>query len=149
LVPGVFTFLAIAYSTTRAATQSKAFTAGRKKGGAIALGAGDDSGELGGVASSGPGIIRTQPTPKNTPRYQALVAAVDVGAIPASALNDRTLYAEAGDTDSEDEGDSSGVFGEERDDERVAVRYNVTILAPYFPFACQTDIVAGSIHGST
>ena len=117
--------MAIAYSTTRAATQSKAFTAGRKKSGAIALGTPDD-GELGGVAASGPGVIRTQPTPKNTPRYQALVAAVEAGSIPASALNDRSLYMEAGD-DSDDEGDPAAVFGEERDDERVAVRYNVSV----------------------
>lgn len=90
----------------------------------------DDSGELGGISPSGSGVIKTQPTPKNTPRYQALVAAVEAGAIPASALNDRTLYAEAGD-DSDDEGDSTGVYGEERDDERVSVRYNVSSSLRY------------------
>lgn len=129
----MFTFLAIAYSTTRAATQSKAFTAGRKKGGAVALEAADDSGELGGISSSGPAVIRTQPTP-NTPRYHALVAAVEAGAIPASALQDRSWYADAGDNDSDDEGDASGVYGEERDDEKIAVRYNVSALAPLISF---------------
>jgi serine incorporator 1/3 len=121
IIGGVFTFVAIAYSTTRAATLSKAFTAAPKGNGTIAL---DDSGELGGMAS-GPSVITKQPTPKNTPRYQALLAAVEAGAIPASALNDRSLYRQDGDDDSDDEGDPSAVIGEERDDERVAVKYNV------------------------
>ncbi|KAG8832560.1 hypothetical protein FRC17_001123 [Serendipita sp. 399] len=118
IIGGVFTFIAIAYSTTRAATLSKAFTTGSKKGGDIALG-GDESGYVG--LNSGPPVITKQPTPKNTPRYQALVAAVEAGAIPASALNDRSLYAD--ENDSDEEGDDTAV-GEERDDEKVAVKYN-------------------------
>jgi len=47
-------------------------------------------------------------------RYQALVAAVDAGAIPASALN------ELGDDD-----DDGAILDEGRDDERTGARYNV------------------------
>ncbi|CAG7851941.1 Membrane protein TMS1 [Serendipita indica DSM 11827] len=129
IIGGVFTFVAIAYSTTRAATQSKAFSAVGKKNGAIALD-GNDSGELG--MTSGPAVITTQPAPKNTPRYQALVAAVEAGAIPASALNDRSLYAD-GDADSDDEVDVA--VGEERDDEKVAVRYNYSWFHIIFAMA--------------
>lgn len=142
VIGGVFTFIAIAYSTTRAATQSKAFAGGQKKA-AIALG---DENEIGGLGS-GTSVVTTQPTPKNTPRYQALLAAVEAGAIPASALNDRGLYAEQGvDGDSDDEGDSR-LVGEERDDERVEVRYNVSatlfLVQPYL------RVKSSSILGST
>ncbi|KAG8783374.1 hypothetical protein FRC15_005312 [Serendipita sp. 397] len=129
IIGGVFTFVAIAYSTTRAATLSKAFTTGTKKGGDIAL-SGNDSRELG--LSTGPTVITKQPTPKNTPRYQALVAAVEAGAIPASALNDRTLYADGGDSDDEGE---EGAVGEERDDEKVAVKYNYSWFHIIFAMA--------------
>ena len=94
---GIFTFVAIAYSTTRAATQSKAFTAGKKKQGAIALSSTPDDGEL------GVRPITTQPAPKDNPRYQAVLAAVDAGALPPSALQDRSLYRQEGDGDSDDE----------------------------------------------
>lgn len=127
IIGGVFTFIAIAYSTTRAATLSKAFTASGKKDGAIAL-TGDDSGEL------GIRPITSQPTPKNTPRYQALVAAVEAGAIPASALNDRSLYRQEGDIDSDDEAED-GAVGEERDDERVRVKYNYSWFHIIFAMA--------------
>jgi len=111
---GLFTFVAIAYSTTRAATQGRALVGRNKKGG-IAL-AGDD--DLG--ASP---MVTTQPSKKDTPRYQALVAAVDAGAIPASALNEM---------DDDDEEDA--VLGEERDDERTGTRYNVRLASPVYPY---------------
>jgi len=47
-------------------------------------------------------------------RYQALVAAVDAGAIPASVLNKLG-----------DDGDDGAILGEGRDDERTGTRYNV------------------------
>lgn len=67
----VFTFLAIAYSTSRAATQSRALV-GKGKRGAIELPA-DPEGhaEL--------GVVNTQPGRTESPRYQALVAAVEAG----------------------------------------------------------------------
>lgn len=77
----VFTFLAIAYSTSRAATQSKALVGkgSRSRGasanpaldGYSAIGHGED-GELGPIVSS-------QPKRKETLRYQALQAAVAEG----------------------------------------------------------------------
>ena len=76
---GLFTFVAIAYLTTRAATQGRALVGKDRKGG-VAL-AGDD--DLG--ASP---VVTTQPAQKDSLRDQALVAAVEAGAIPASALNE-------------------------------------------------------------
>lgn len=66
----VFTFLAIAYSTSRAATQSKALV-GKKGGdyGAIALE--PEEGEM--------DVVNTQPKRKDTLRYQALLQAVAAG----------------------------------------------------------------------
>ncbi|KAF7969551.1 hypothetical protein HWV62_26957 [Athelia sp. TMB] len=101
----VFTFLAIAYSTTRAATQSRALV-GKKKDGAVRLGGDDDHAEL--------GVVNTQPGKTESPRYQALLAAVEAGAIPASALY------EGEDEEEEEE------IGETRDDERSGTRYNYT-----------------------
>lgn len=66
---GIFTFLAIAYSTTRAATQSRALV-GKGKKGRIQL-PDDDPSEL--------GVVSTQPSRVDTPRYQALLAAVEAG----------------------------------------------------------------------
>jgi hypothetical protein len=67
---GVFTFLAIAYSTTRAATQSRALVGQRKPGGQIQLDEGSHS-EM--------NYVTTQPGRTETPRYQALLAAVEAG----------------------------------------------------------------------
>ncbi|CAE6516047.1 unnamed protein product [Rhizoctonia solani] len=106
IMGAVFTFLAIAYSTTRAATQSRALVGKRK--GAIAL---PDAEDYHGRGDSGVGLVTTQPSRKDTPRYQAILAAVEAGAIPASALDEE-----------EDEEDSSA--GDDRDDERSGTRYN-------------------------
>ena len=65
----IFTFLAIAYSTSRAATQSKALV-GAKKRGDIHLDE-EHRSEL--------GVVTTQPSRTETPRYQALLAAVEAG----------------------------------------------------------------------
>jgi len=54
-------------------------------------------------------------------RYQALVAAVDAGAIPASALN------ELG-----DDGDDGAILGEGHDEERTGTRYNVRLCPRRF-----------------
>jgi len=122
---GVFTFLAIAYSTTRAATQSRALV-GRGKKGRIQLSDEDEH-------HSELGIVNTQPSRTESPRYQALLAAVEAGyvvilavcfflfisppfsAIPASALQE------------EEDDDDDDVVGESRDDERTGTRYNVRI----------------------
>jgi hypothetical protein len=109
---GLSTFIAIAYSTTRAATQGRALVGKDKKSG-IPL-AGED--DLGANA-----MVTTQPSKSDTPRYQALVAAVEAEAIPASALNEMDVV------DEED-----AVVGEEWDDERTGTRYNVGLYSLYF-----------------
>lgn len=71
----LFTFLAIAYSTTRAATQSRALVGKKKAAGAIQLG--DE--EHAGRGHNEMGFVNTQPGRTETPRYQALLAAVEAG----------------------------------------------------------------------
>lgn len=73
LIGAVFTFLAIAYSTSRAATQSRVLVGKGKTRGAVHLTDNDTDGhaEL--------GIVSTQPRKTETPRYQALLAAVEAG----------------------------------------------------------------------
>ncbi|EEB95673.1 hypothetical protein MPER_05316 [Moniliophthora perniciosa FA553] len=68
----IFTFLAIAYSTTRAATQSRALV-GKKKPG-VQL---DGTDHL--EAHAELGVVNTQPSRMESPRYQALLAAVEAG----------------------------------------------------------------------
>lgn len=124
----VFTFLAIAYSTSRAATQSRALVGKNKKTGPVALPDAED-GTLGDH-----GLVTTQPGKIDSPRYQALLAAVEAGyeiffsdvytfldlclirAIPASALNE---------TNDDDDDDDDEVTGDDHDDEKSGTRYNV------------------------
>lgn len=103
VIGAIFTFLTIAYCTSRAATQSRALV-GKRRAAAIQL---PESSSEDGVS-----LITSQPKRTDNPRYQALVAAVEAGAIPASAL------------DEEDEDEDAGPTGEERDDERTGTRYN-------------------------
>jgi hypothetical protein len=77
LLGALFTFLAIAYSTSRAATQSKALVGKGKTVGPIALpdGDGEMMDEEGHVR-----MVTSQPKPrKDEMRYQAIKAAVDAG----------------------------------------------------------------------
>jgi len=96
------TFIAIAYSTTRAATLSRALV-GKKRNGEIHLSDDGDAHEV--------GLVSSQPGRTETPRYQALLAAVEAGAIPPSALND-------------DDDDDDDDVSESHDDERSGTRYN-------------------------
>lgn len=66
----MFTFLAIAYSTSRAATQSRALVGKNKRGGSVQLPGGD---------SDAHSLVTSQPTRTESPRYQALLAAVEAG----------------------------------------------------------------------
>ncbi|KAI6013358.1 serine incorporator/TMS membrane protein [Pisolithus microcarpus] len=100
----VFTFLAIAYSTSRAATQSRALVGKGRKNGSVQLPIDDSS------QQSEMGVVSTQPERMESPRYQALLAAVEAGAIPASALREE---------EDEDEDDVDTI-----DDERTGTRYN-------------------------
>ncbi|KAJ7582460.1 serine incorporator/TMS membrane protein [Mycena floridula] len=117
IVGGVFTFLAIAYSTTRAATNSRVLVGKGKNRGAVHLEASDLE------SHSELGVVNTQPRRTETPRYQALLAAVEAGAIPASAL------------DEEDESDDEDIVGEGRDDERSGTRYNYSWFHVIFAIA--------------
>lgn len=105
VVGALFTFLAIAYSTSRAATQSKALVGKGRRAGAIALP--DDE------ATS---MVTEQPSKKDSLRIQAMMAAVEAGSLPASALEE---------DDSDDE-DAPGAPGTNNDDERLGTRYNYT-----------------------
>jgi serine incorporator 1/3 len=73
VVGAMFTFLAIAYSTSRAATQSKALVGKRKSGVQLPL----DDGAL--EARSELNVVSHQPGRTESPRYQALLAAVEAG----------------------------------------------------------------------
>ncbi|KAF9264866.1 TMS membrane protein/tumor differentially expressed protein [Marasmius fiardii PR-910] len=116
ILGGIFTFLAIAYSTTRAATQSRALV-GKKTVGVQLEGAD----HLAGHAELG--VVSTQPGRTESPRYQALLAAVEAGAIPASALNE------------EEEQEEEETMGEARDDERSGTRYNYSWFHIIFAMA--------------
>ena len=105
---GLFTSVAIAYSATRATTQGRALVGKHKRAG-NAPAVDDDLG-----ASP---MVTTQPPKKDSLWYQARVAAVEAGAIPASALY------EMDDSDEED-----AMMGEERGDERTGTRYNVRLV---------------------
>ncbi|THU96337.1 TMS membrane protein/tumor differentially expressed protein [Dendrothele bispora CBS 962.96] len=118
ILGAIFTFLAIAYSTTRAATNSRALVGRRRKAGAVHLDGGDN---LDGHAELG--VVNTQPSRTESPRYQALLAAVEAGAIPASALEE----------DEEEEDDE--IIGEHRDDERSGTRYNYSWFHVIFAMA--------------
>ena len=104
IVGALFTFLAIAYSTSRAATLSKVLVGRKSKStGAIHL-----------PLESESEIISEQPRKKDTLRIQAIMAAVEAGALPASAL----------DEDDEEDDDAGAPGADDRDDERSGTRYN-------------------------
>jgi hypothetical protein len=72
ILGGIFTFLAIAYSTTRAATQSRALV-GKNKRGHIQLSDDDHTNR------SELDVVTSQPGRTESPRYQAILAAVQAG----------------------------------------------------------------------
>lgn len=105
----MFTFIAVAYTTTRAAGNSAFFDDER-------------STELN---SSTDGFISSQPSGRNEMRYQAIKQAVDEGSLPESALNQLNLY-------DEDNGNS-----EANDEERSSVKYNYALFHIIFFLATQ------------
>lgn len=143
VVGACFTFLAIAYSTSRAATQSKALV-GRKRALANQQNSAPPAG-YGPLAThdsedhqSSSGLTTEQPTRKEDLRIQALRAAVEAGSLPASALED--------DDDGSDDGDvgslGGGSGGDETDDERNGTRYNYTFFHFIFAIAvCYTAML--------
>jgi hypothetical protein len=111
IVGALFTFLAIAYSTSRAATQSKALVGKGHRAGAISLPNEnvEDDGEV--------RLVTNQPKGRRDEmRYQAILAAVNAGSLPASVLEEPE----------DDEDEIEATIGEERDDERGGTKYNVS-----------------------
>lgn len=113
VVGAIFTFLAIAYSTSRAATQSKALVGKGHRAGAGQIQLPSDQADEDGEVR----LVTNQPKGRRDEmRYQAIVAAVNAGSLPASVLDEP-----------EDEDDEiEAAIGEERDDERGGTKYNVS-----------------------
>lgn len=141
VIGACFTFLAIAYSTSRAATQSKALV-GKRRAELNKSSAPNGYGPLATHESTseedGGGITTKQPMRKEDLRIQALRAAVEAGSLPASAL-------EEDDDDDDDVGSLGGGGsggGDERDDERNGTRYDYTFFHIIFAMAaCYTAML--------
>jgi hypothetical protein len=121
ILGALFTFLAIAYSTTRAATQGTSIGANQPPG-AIRLDSeqGEDNHTL----------ITSEPSERRRMRADVLRAAVDAGSLPVSALD------ESDDDESIHQGapDSS-----DKDDERGAIQYHYsTFHFVFFLATCYT-----------
>ncbi|ANB11513.1 Tms1p [Sugiyamaella lignohabitans] len=109
----IFTFLAIAYTTTRAATQSSTIKQ-------------SNSYE---PLESEHSLVTQEPS-RSTMRAEALRSAVESGALPASALNETNWEY----SDSEDEDDA---FGSHGDDEKGTTKYNYVLFHLVFFLATQ------------
>lgn len=109
----IFTFVAIAYSTTRAATHSRMLV-GQAEG-EIAL----DTEPM--ALETTP--ITSPPAPKNTLRIEAIRSAVAAGALPSSLLEEELQK------------DDEMVNDAPNDDERQGTRYNYTIFHSIFAMA--------------
>lgn len=110
ILGAIITFLTVAYTTTRAATYGLALGGAARNSGHIKL---DD--EEGGDHSLDTAAV--QPQSRREMRQEALLAAVNSGALPASALDD---------SDSDDEDEPSRKHG--KDDERDATQYNYSMF---------------------
>ncbi|GMM35444.1 Tms1 protein [Saccharomycopsis crataegensis] len=108
VMSAIFTFMAIAYTTTRAATNS-AFS--------------HDAKPNHGIASPPSSVITTQPGPVDDIRIQTIRQAVEEGALPPSALDDPSWY-----YDDSDAGE---------DDEAFSTKYNYFIFHFIFLLATQ------------
>lgn len=122
ILGAVVTFLAMAYTTTRAATYGLALGgAGQRGSQAHYAQLSQDDSEHGLVDTSA-----TQPQSRKQMRASALQAAVESGALPASALD------ESDDEDSDDDDSSSKRRKNPRDDERLATQYNYSLFHVIF-----------------
>ena len=114
----IVTFLAMAYTTTRAATYGLALGGSAQKGSAARyaqVSQDDGTQSLEDVS---------QPSSRRAMRANALQAAIESGALPASALDSDS----EDDSDDEDEGSRKKGKGGVRDDERNATQYNYTLF---------------------
>jgi len=118
ILGAAFTFLAIAYSTTRAATQGSSI--GTNQSGAIRL----DT-----ESAEDHNLVSSEPSERRRMRVEALQAAVEAGSLPASALDE---------SDDEDVHDSTNDTAD-KDDERGAVQYQYsTFHFVFFLATCYT-----------
>ncbi|KAF8923602.1 hypothetical protein BGZ58_002752, partial [Dissophora ornata] len=110
LMGAVFTFLAVAYSTSRAATQ----------GGKAMINNGDYA-----PLNSDPGVpmVSSPPHSSSMRRSDALLAAVESGALPVSAL------------DEEEDDDDDDENYDVKDDEKNGCQYNYTFFHLVFALA--------------
>ena len=113
VIGAIVTMLTVAYTTTRAATQSLGLGNGNGRGGQIRL---PDA-----EADYEHDLVTTQPTGRRQMRAEALRRAVEEGSLPADAL-----LSENDDSDSEIGGGnhSSGA----NDDERASTQYNYAMF---------------------
>ncbi|KAF9987115.1 hypothetical protein BGZ65_005043 [Modicella reniformis] len=117
LMGAVFTFLAVAYSTSRAATQGGKAMIGQ--GGKAMIGQGDYAPLS---PDSAVAMVSTPPNGSSMRRSDALLAAVESGALPVSALDE---------DDDEDEDENYDV----RDDEKNGCQYNYAFFHVIFAIA--------------
>lgn len=135
ILGALFTFLAIAYSTTRAATQGSSI--GTSQSGAIRLDSeqGEDH-----------GLITSEPSERRRMRVEALRAAVEEGYVPhlQSTNSPRSLPASALEDSDDDEeslhqGSPRANDTGDRDDERGSVQYQYsTFHFVFFLATCYT-----------
>ena len=131
VVGALFTFAAIAYSTTRAATQSRLLVG---TDGAPDVPTGYEP-----LALHAP--ITEQPRATEPLRIQAVRSAVEAGSLPASALEEelRALGSGGGGDDDDDDDDNALPGGAVRlpanDDERGGTRYNYVFFHLIFVLA--------------
>ncbi|EHN03156.1 Tms1p [Saccharomyces cerevisiae x Saccharomyces kudriavzevii VIN7] len=114
ILGSLFTFVAIAYTTTRAAANS-AFQ-GTNTNGAIYLGNDIEYEGLGGQT-------------RNQLRYEAIKQAVEEGSLPESALYDTAWLGTPSSTE--------GTIDNQNDDERTGTKYNYTLFHIIFFLATQ------------
>ena len=122
VVGAIVTMLTVAYTTTRAATQSLGL-GGAAKTGPIHL---PDSEE----AYSEHGLVTTQPSARRQMRAEALRRAVEEGSLPADAL-----LSDDDDKDDDDDGDDAAAAASPRaahDDERSSTQYNYAMFHVIF-----------------
>lgn len=120
IIGAIVTFLAMAYTTTRAATYGLALGGAAQRGNQAryaALNADDSEHGLIDTTSS-------QPQSRREMRANALNAAIESGALPASALDDSDSDA----SDSEGSSSSRKKRKNARDDERVGTQYNYSLF---------------------
>ncbi|KAK6438729.1 Membrane protein tms1 [Oleoguttula sp. CCFEE 5521] len=113
IIGAVVTFIACAYTTTRAATLGLALGSSGSRGSYTPVDAEEDGGH---------GLVSTQPESRKAMRAEALRRAVESGALPASAL----------DEDSDDDDDSPN---SKNDDEKSHTQYNYALFHIIFMLA--------------